>query len=153
MFTFRLTQSRWKESVEKFESINKDALKNVYPDRADPPLPPTLDIGHFKGTYSHPGYGTINLREEPHPEKADQKILVVDRDEMAWRYRLSFHHISGDHWVCYQTIPSSPSKFFQGAHGAKFNVGANGKVETLEINWYNAMRGASEGLAIYKREA
>ena len=149
---FRLTHCRWKESIEKFEGITRDALKTLYPERADPPLPATLDTSHLKGTYSHPGHGTMELREEPHPEKADQKILVVDRHEMAWRYRLSFHHVSGDHWICYQTIPLSPSKFFKGAHGAKFNVGASGKVETLEINWHNAMRDASEGLAIYERE-
>ncbi|KAI9151671.1 D-aminopeptidase [Paramyrothecium foliicola] len=142
---------RWRERLKFFTSKAHGGLDQLYPDRTTPPIPSALDTSKLAGSYYHPAYGTMVFREAPHPDKPDEKILITDREDMTWRYRLSLHHVSGDHWISYKSVPSSPSIFTAGAYRCKFNIGPHGEVASLEIDWYDILFGASEGTATLER--
>ena len=111
------------------------AVETLYPDRPDPPLPPTLKTSQLVGEYHDPGYGTIRLQEQPHPARPDEKILVADRPEMTWRYKLELHHVSGDHWVVYDNVIGIPNCVHNDFSGCEFRIGADGKASSLDIHW------------------
>lgn len=109
-------------------------------------------MSQLTGTYHHPGYGTITLREEPHPEKSGEKILVADRPEMTWRYKLELHHASGDYWVVYDKVIAIPNSVFNDYSAGEFRIGADGKVSSLDIHFEShAGPAVNEGIASLKK--
>lgn len=90
------------------------------------------------------------LREESHPDKLDEKILVATRDVMTWRYQVRMHHATGDYWVVYLTTPHNPTLLNDFQSGG-FRRGADGKVSELEITWASRMSDQGEGTTVFKR--
>lgn len=130
-----IPQRRWRGIIGYIGGSNDKAVSRLYPDQPDPPLPPTLNTSLLTGTYHDPGYGAITLREEPHPTRPDEMILLADRPEMTWRYTLELHHVSGDHWVVYDKIIGIPNSLFNDFSAGEFRIGADGKVSSLDIHW------------------
>lgn len=116
-----------------------NAVDMVYPNRASSPRPPTLQTSQLTGEFYDTAYGTITLREEPHPTKNGEKILVADRPEMTFRYRLELHHVYADHWIAYDKHLDIPDSLFNDFSAAEFRFGADGKVSSLEITWASHM--------------
>ncbi|KAM0265635.1 hypothetical protein ACHAQJ_000069 [Trichoderma viride] len=143
--------AKWKKVVDNLTWQYEHAVDVLYPKRPDPALPSTLALSELVGTYYDPGYGNITLREEPHPGKPGEKILVADRPETTWRYSMHFHHVTGDYWIVYL-----PSSLFSGFNfeeyvAGEFKLGADGKVSGIEVIWENRLDAMFEGKVFYKR--
>ncbi|RGP78637.1 penicillin-binding [Fusarium longipes] len=139
------------QKMEKELSPTPDESVNIlYPERPDPPLPPTVNITELEGTYDGPGYGKITLRKEPHPDRPDERILVADRPDMTWKYQMRLHHVSGDFWIIYLPLLENPGYVIEFVAG-EFKMGSNGRVMGLEVDW--VYRGADqiEGKVLFKK--
>lgn len=115
------------------------AVEKLYPNVPEPPLPSPLEIGDLAGRYHDPGYGTFTLREELHPNQHDKTILVAERPEMTWKYRLEMHHVSGNHWVVYNKHLETSNPLLQEYSSMEVKVGHDGKCTSLDIHWMNRM--------------
>lgn len=131
----------------------RDGLDNLFPDRPDTPIPPTLAASQLAGTYYDPGYKGFTLREEENPDNSSETILVADRPEMTWRYQLKLRHVSADHWVVYsQPITGTALK---SVYAGEFMIGVDGKVASLDIRMEEDMglygKDSKEGITSFKR--
>ncbi|KAL7951651.1 beta-lactamase/transpeptidase-like protein [Trichoderma barbatum] len=145
--------SKWKKAEAKLDWLYKNALDILYPERPNPALPSTLSTSELVGTYYNAGYGNITLREEPHPDKLGEKILVADRPDSTWRYSMHFHHVSGDNWIVYLPAPIYSGTNFVEFVAGEFKLGADGKASGIEIIWESRTDPMFEGIALYKRIA
>ncbi|PHH89700.1 hypothetical protein CDD83_5481 [Cordyceps sp. RAO-2017] len=142
----------WRKNIGEYLRVPDNVDQVLFPDRPSPPLPSTFKVEDLVGRYSGPGYGEFTLRQEPHPDKSGEKILVADRDDMTWRYRISMHHASGNYWGVYLTVPSNPT-FFLEYLPAEFTTGVDGRVSTLIIDWIVRMEGVDEGKVAFQKIA
>jgi hypothetical protein len=109
-------------------------------------------MSELVGSYFDPGYGTITFREETHSEKPEEKVLVADRPEMTWKYRIHLHHAFADFWAATFTTPWNPTALNQ-CFPSEFKRGKDGKVAALKIEWVGHMGSGNEGEATFKRVA
>lgn len=132
---------------------SSDVVQRLYPNRPDPPLPSTLPTAQLTGTYYHPGYKSFTLHEEPHPENPNDKILVAERPNMTWKYKLELHHVSGNFWIVYNKFLDVPIPYIiNDFSGGEFKIGVDGKVASLDIHWKSHMGWEmDEGTASFKR--
>lgn len=138
-----------KEAEEAWESALSNATNILFPNRPDPPLPPSLKLSEFVGTYHHQGYGSFELREEPHPSILGQTILVGDREGFLWNRQLRLHHASGDFWTVYRIFSGSleGKTFSEG----QFVVGANDKATGLAITIFDQAEEPYSGTIFYDK--
>ncbi|PCD33746.1 hypothetical protein BFJ63_vAg7029 [Fusarium oxysporum f. sp. narcissi] len=108
-----------------------EAVDILYPERPQPPLPPTLNITELEGISYDPGYGRITLREDPHPGGSGEKVFVADRHDMTWKHQMRLHHVSGDYWTIYLPVLENPGYIVEFVAG-EFKIGSNGKVAGLQ---------------------
>lgn len=127
-----------------------DPVKQAFPKHPDVIMPSSFKASELVGSYFDPGYGTITFREETHPDKSDEKILVADRPEMTWNYHVRLQHAFGDYWVVMITTPWNPTLFNECLPG-EFRRGTDGKVAALEIEWATRFGNMVEGRATFKR--
>jgi hypothetical protein len=130
----------------------KNPIKEAFPDGPESNIPSTFKTSELVGSYSDPGYGTITFREEADPEKPEEMVLVADRPEMTWKYRLCLHHAFAEYWAATITTPWNPTALNR-CYPSEFKRGMNGKVAALEIEWVDSMGGLNEGKAVFKRVA
>jgi hypothetical protein len=109
-------------------------------------------MSELVGSYYDPGYGTITFREETHSEKPEEKVLVADRPEMTWKYRIHLHHALADFWAATFTTPWNPTALNQ-CFPSEFKRGKDGKVAALKIEWVGHIGSGNEGEATFKRVA
>ncbi|KAM5529942.1 penicillin-binding protein [Fusarium oxysporum f. sp. phaseoli] len=127
-----------------------EAVDILYPERPNPPLPATVNTTKLQGIYYDPGYGRIALREQPHPNRSDEKILVADRQEMTWKYQMNLHHVSGDYWVVYLPLLENPGYFTEFV-AAEFKIGNDGKPVGLQVDWVDRVTDEVEGKVLFKK--
>lgn len=145
--------AKWDKAKKQMTWLYANSVDIVYPKRQDPALPPPLAVSEFVGTYYDPGYGNITLREEPHPDKPGENILVADRLETTWRYSMHFHHVTGNYWIVYlPTVIFSGVKFDEFV-GAEFQLGPDGKPLGVEVTWENQLDRIYEGKVFFRRVA
>jgi hypothetical protein len=67
------------------------AKETLYPSIPSPPLPPTLPLSEYVGTYNHPVYPpiTISLSSDPEPHLVAYAIEIVE-------IKLKLNHVSRD---------------------------------------------------------
>ena len=116
--------------------------ERLFPDAPSPPLPSSLPLEDYTGTYRHPAYQSITFSAaKPDgnlPVAADTKeVLHADKSGNEWCVVLDLEHISGDHFVCYvNTVAKSPMvKLMMGPRKAEFRVGPDGKVARVGIEF------------------
>ncbi|EWY89717.1 hypothetical protein FOYG_10518 [Fusarium oxysporum NRRL 32931] len=107
-----------------------EAVDILYPERPQPPLPPTLNIPELEGIYYDPGYGRITLREEPHLGGSGEKVFVADRHDMTWKHQMRLHHLSGDYWIIYLPVLENPGYIVEFV-AREFKIGKTRRVSTL----------------------
>ncbi|KAK1251795.1 hypothetical protein MKX07_007274 [Trichoderma sp. CBMAI-0711] len=144
---------KWKQGRDRLTWLYENAVDVLYPERPDPVLPSTLNTSELAGTYYDPGYGRITLREEPHPDKPGETILVADRPETTWKYSMHFYHVSADHWIAYLDAPIYSGTKFKDFYAAEFKVGADGKAWGVEVLLESRTDPMPEGTVLYKRVA
>lgn len=119
--------------------------EKLYPNRADPPLPHTLPLEAYTGTYFHPGYRHINV-ELSH---IDGQLRALRKD-VAWQMKFDFVHVSSEYWVIYIDMLNSPNLLNGQVAKAEFRVSVNGKVDELVVEF---MEDGSEGVVTFHRVA
>ncbi|KAF5268800.1 hypothetical protein FOXYS1_294, partial [Fusarium oxysporum] len=101
-------KSKCKKMMKELDPPADEAVDILYPERPQPPLPPTLNITELEGISYDPGYGRITLREDPHPGGSGEKVFVADRHDMTWKHQMRLHHVSGDYWTIYLPVLENP---------------------------------------------
>ncbi|KAL5603627.1 hypothetical protein FOVSG1_006377 [Fusarium oxysporum f. sp. vasinfectum] len=142
--------SKYHKIMEELSPTADESVDILYPERPDPPLPPIVNITELQGIYYDPGYGQIRLREEPHPDRPDEKILVADRQDMTWKYQMRLHHVSGDYWIIYLPFLENPGYIIEFVAG-EFKIGNNGKAVGLLVDWVSRPDDVFEGKALFKK--
>ncbi|KAK7752219.1 hypothetical protein SLS62_005753 [Diatrype stigma] len=140
------------KSIEQMLSAGDTALDELYPERADPPLPRALPIDDYLGTYYHPAYQHIRLvrnQSNGTGDDAGRRELKAVRDDFVWKMTFEFEHVSGEFWLVY-VIPRGSGGIGTQFAKAEFRVRATGKVEALEIEFFEE---GSEGLIVFEKIA
>jgi hypothetical protein len=96
-----------------------NASKALFPQIPDPPLPPSLPLESYAGTYFHPGYRNMTIIIK------DGK-LHCDRDDASWKVVFDFQHVSGDHFLAYADSATAPGLLFKDASAAEFVISSDG---------------------------
>ncbi|KFA76398.1 hypothetical protein S40288_04805 [Stachybotrys chartarum IBT 40288] len=143
---------RWEKMLNEATTNLEEAIKELYPDVADPPLPPITKFSQMTGTYRHAGYGTLTLQEAPHPGKINATILLANREDMTWPYVLKFYHVSAENWVLQLVTTDVPIPLGTEYGRAWFQIGADGRAASVEYEVGNVREGR-EGTIKYLREA
>ncbi|KAF4468929.1 penicillin-binding [Fusarium albosuccineum] len=140
----------WRETMEKFIGEYNKAIDIVYPDRPDTPVPSPASIKDLAGTYYDPGYKTIELRVEPHPDKQGEPILAADRMDSTWQIQMRLQHVSSTWWILRAWQPGSPQLFREFAQ-VEFKLGVDGKPTALVVDFYARLGGQHEGKVVFNR--
>lgn len=132
--------------------VPETAVDELYPERADPPLPRTLPLAGYLGTYYHAAYQNITLElveEQPHSAEDSKRELRAVREDFVWKMIFEFEHVSGEFWLVY-IEPNGVSGIGTQLARAQFQIGVTGKVEALEIEFFEE---GSEGLISFEKIA
>ncbi|KAJ5816494.1 Peptidase S12 Pab87-related C-terminal [Penicillium robsamsonii] len=115
----RQTQT-WESSLE-YEDV-EDSKKRVFPSLPAPPIPCTLPLSGYAGTYRHPMGVTLFIR-------ISIDGLIVDLRDRVIPCELSLAHASGEHFVGsihnsgLNLLPPFPVEFYIDATGVVKRVG------------------------------
>jgi hypothetical protein len=110
------------KSVEEYENSWKEA----YPNIPDPPLPATLPLQNYTGTYFNPGYNNITM-------ELKNGALYANRQDATLKLELTLEHISGDYFMAYADSTEAPGMPFKLAAPAEFKVGSDGISKTFGL--------------------
>ncbi|KAH8666343.1 putative penicillin-binding protein [Xylariales sp. PMI_506] len=132
-------KKRLQTTLSKFD----DAAEKLYPERPNPPIPSSLHLEAYTGTYSHPAYQNITLEVTPTGDK-----LRAMREDMVWQVMYDFEHVTGEFWVVYIQFVHSPGSLQGQLAKAEFRIGVDGTVEAVEIEF---MEEGTEGLITFKK--
>jgi len=116
-----------KQGRERLREKNKrydHAVEIFYPSIPNPPLPLSLPLSDYAGTYYHPAFRnvTVELRDG---------ALFTNRTNAAWELHARFEHVSGDYFVAYVDSDKAPGAIFKEAIPAEFTVGIDGATQAL----------------------
>lgn len=128
----------------------EDLPKKVYSDLAETRLPPTFTTEELAGSYFHPGWGKLSLKEQTDSKNVDKKVLVGTKPELTWNVEVCISHASGEHWVATMGTllnPKLPKEYLP----ARFSRGPNGKVSQLVIEWMDESTGKVQYDSVFKR--
>lgn len=119
---------------ERFKQIEHDietALERFYPCIPFPPLPTTIPVPNFAGSYWHPAYRRMTIFWDEKQEK-----LFADRRDSTNACWLTFTHVSGNYFLV-DISPGATDDVFprQSRVGAEFRVGADGKPAEIGVSW------------------
>lgn len=122
----------------------KNATNIAYPDRPSEPLPPSLPLQAYAGTYKNVGYGTVILEKNDHPDKGEKGLIgaVVGRE---WPATVKLEHVTGEFWITYIFVeggPPTPETFFK----VEFKIGSDGKVAQLDLHLFDRAENVFEGV-------
>lgn len=133
------------------------AVDKLYPTRADPPRPPTLQVREYAGVYSHPAYHNLTLEAvEPSSVTQGESITVKtgklkgSREDEVWQLTYDFAHVSGEFWIIRMDMKNSPNQLLGQVAKAEFRIGPNGRVEQMVVEY---MEDQSEGVITYEKIA
>lgn len=108
-------------------------LQRLYPSCPANPLPPSLPLDHYAGSYSHPGYGEMNL-------VVDGADLVADRMKQEIAMKIRFQHVSGEFWLAALQIRLRDPRDVETVR-AQFDVSVDGKARRLGVEFEPRMKG------------
>jgi len=143
--------------MHTIEDRIKNAVEHLYPGRSKTPLPPTLPLSHYAGTYYHPGYQNITLTLADssllRANETGGELLVADRSDFTWRTINYFKHVSGEHWVMYgrQAKRQAGIGALEDYGAAQFEIGADGKANRFGIEWRDTASQVIDGWIWYER--
>ena len=133
----------WKDifdgSTAKQQEDEKKGRQNLYPDAPKEPIPPSLSLEDYTGSFSSPGYGTFNVtvvepdRDLPYQSLPD-KVLHMDVYNRALPFVMDFEHVSGEYYLAYGSlIKSDGSRQMVEVTKAEFQLNQAGKVAQMGI--------------------
>jgi hypothetical protein len=133
----------FQQSLNRTLNTFNTAIDDLYPNRANPPLPRTLPLEAYTGTYFHPGYLNITIELSDVKER-----LQAVRKDFVWPMTFDFVRVSGDYWVVYIDMLETPNQLNGQLAKAEFRIGARGKVDELVVEF---LEDGSEGLVTFKK--
>jgi hypothetical protein len=101
------------------EERYRNASKTFYPAVPDPPIPASIPLLNYTGTYYNLGYHNVTL-------SLKNEKLFVNRSDHVWNVGVDLEHISGDHFMAYVDSLTAPGLIFKEAVPAEFKVGGDG---------------------------
>jgi hypothetical protein len=113
------------QMARQLETYEK-AEERYYPTIPSPPLPLSLPLQNYTGTYNHPTYHNLTIIIK------DGK-LHSDRDNASWKVFFDLEHVSGEYFMAYLDSATAPGLIFKTAFAAEFGVGSDGVVRELGI--------------------
>jgi hypothetical protein len=115
------------------ESYN-NATAYYYPNVPDPPLPLSLPLVNYTGTYFHPAYHNLTITISPSPSQSSTPgKLYVLRSNASWKVASVLEQISGEYFMLYLDSTQAPGLLFKQAVPAEFSIGADGVVGKFGI--------------------
>ncbi len=132
-------------------------MDRLYPDRAQPPQPPSLPLRAYTGTYHHPAYQnmTVELVDSScGPSKRSSSYnatFTAERRAYTWPTLCEFVHVSGEHWLLYTDMLYERSGNFKSYARARFDIGTDGRPRTLVVEFWNADDDSVEGVIPFVR--
>ncbi|TAQ87178.1 hypothetical protein B7494_g4491 [Chlorociboria aeruginascens] len=115
---FNWNQQNKKKAKEEAEQY-KNALQIFYPNIPNPPLPHTVPLSHYEGTYFHPAYHSLTLALK-------DGRLHIDRDDATWKIVCDLEHVSGEYFMAYIDSSTAPGSVFKHAAPAEFRIASDG---------------------------
>ncbi|KAH0536105.1 hypothetical protein FGG08_006991 [Glutinoglossum americanum] len=116
-----------RQALEYLKYLIATARYRLYPTIPSPPLPSTLQLSSYTGTYFHPAYHNITFKFNE-----SQGRLFANVTDNTWTYDLDLEHISGDYFLGYLSRPAAAEGVL-GAGKAEFLVGASGVVGRVGV--------------------
>ncbi|KAI1078880.1 beta-lactamase/transpeptidase-like protein [Whalleya microplaca] len=150
---------RARQSLERKLAEPNTAVQELYPDRADPPLPRRLPLEDYLGTYFHPAYRNVKIElintggqkdgsgKATSPPKPELKAI---RSDFEWQMIFKFQHVSGEFWAVIIDMLNTPNRLNGQLARAEFKIGVRGKVDALEMEF---LEDGSEGFILFEKIA
>jgi hypothetical protein len=135
--------AQWKQYEKEPECKTKEEL---YPKLPETPIPLTLPLYSYAGSYKDEGYGTLVV------EYKDGK-LQVDCTDRTWQFTLSLEHVSGEYLIAEMTDVADLTKRTM---RAQFRLDAEGVVREFgvafvddigdELIWFQRLNKGDENM-------
>ncbi|KAI1343055.1 beta-lactamase/transpeptidase-like protein [Xylariaceae sp. FL0016] len=139
-----------RQTMKKQLAVPETALETLYPEHAEPPLPYALPLNSYVGTYYHPAYHNLTLdpiidtytqMQSPRSPRKTQRVrgkkeLKAVREDVQWQMLIELAHVSGEYWVAFVEPLTTRSGLDVEVARAKFEVGVNGKVMSLVMEFF-----------------
>ncbi len=77
---------------------------------------------------------------------------MAERVNGTWPLHCEFQHVSSEHWIVYFDMLHERGGLFRDYSRARFDLGADGKVEALVIEFQDLSSGAVEGAIRFDRQ-
>ncbi|KAG0652787.1 hypothetical protein D0Z07_0667 [Hyphodiscus hymeniophilus] len=129
----------------------KNAVQILYPHLPSRPLPLSLPLSSYAGTYRHPAYQTLTIYvsspdTSSNPastfnasEEQRKSILKADRTQTTWIQMLTFEHVSGEFFVARAKGEADFAALFDDVYPVEFRNGVDGKVKEVGVGWEESM--------------
>ncbi|KFY12650.1 hypothetical protein V492_03758 [Pseudogymnoascus sp. VKM F-4246] len=112
--------ARWKKVVGDRRDAVVRAKERLYPSVPQKPIPPSLPLDKYAGSYWHPGYGVMNF-------VVDGTNLLADRTEHEIGMEVKLEHVSGEFWLASLHVSHRDDRDVEVVR-AEFYVSADGNV-------------------------
>ncbi|KAI9051163.1 hypothetical protein LZ554_005265 [Drepanopeziza brunnea f. sp. 'monogermtubi'] len=113
----------WDKKFRKQMQSGREQYDNrtaqYYPEIPSPPLPLTLPLEDYAGTYFQPAYRNVTIYEE-------RGVLKAHRDDVSWKLMFDLEHVSGDYLMAHIDSTTAPGLISRQAVAAEFKVGSDG---------------------------
>ena len=136
MFLLHKTDmGRFREAWVRSELTADMAMDNIFPDRPTSSLKTTLPIEKYTGVYTHPAFRELKVSVgSPSLPFRRGTQLWATRPAATWNSIIELEHVSGEYWVAYSYLASSPTTV-QDIGRLEFKIGVSGVVHSLELGW------------------
>lgn len=118
----------------------KNARQRFYPSLPSPPLPPSVPLAAYAGTYRHPGYQTLVITLEDADSGAAGSTLRAERADTTWPEHIRFEHVSAEFFLAYADHVGDYGAYFPEVYPVEFRMGADGRPCAVGIRWEEAMK-------------
>ncbi|EON97129.1 putative penicillin-binding protein [Phaeoacremonium minimum UCRPA7] len=140
-----IPEEDWEDIVPHWDEVERAKLDFflhardiLYPGVPSPPIPPSLPLGEYAGTYSHPAYREITLElREPRAglplAKHTKEVLHTDIRRLV-NVTVDLEHVSGEFFAAWTDLEVT-APFVRGAVPAQFEIGSDGKVQKMGLQF------------------
>jgi hypothetical protein len=123
--------------MDKEKYFLDNAKSILFPNIPSTPLPLSLPLESYTGTYSHPAYKNMTITLPP--SSSSPSRLHIDRKDVTWKTFMDLEHVSGEHFLAWTDSLTAPKGIFKSAMAAEFRLGVDGTVVEFGARMEEAM--------------